>query len=116
MGQNKFYTDLDSLLMPVHGAWCMVHARCRARRCEEGAIQLSTHLCSHTPWLLYDTNPLLYLRSEHLYRASGEDDAIRQSRFAQILVRFNASLTEDESPVVCEHALLPFSRPIKEGV
>ena len=42
MGQNKFYTDLDSLLMPVHGAWCMVHARCRARRCEEGAIQLST--------------------------------------------------------------------------
>ena len=44
MGQNKFYTDLDSLLMPVHGAWCMVHARCRARRCEEGAIQLSTSL------------------------------------------------------------------------
>ena len=26
MGQNKFYTDLDSLLMPVHGAWCMVAA------------------------------------------------------------------------------------------
>ena len=51
MGQNKFYTDLDSLLMPVHGAWCMVHARCRARRCEEGAIQLSTYLCSHTPCL-----------------------------------------------------------------
>ena len=37
-------------------------------------------------------------------------------RLAQILVRFNASLTEDESPVVCEHDLLPFSRPIKEGV
>ena len=46
MGQNKFYTDLDSLLMPVHGAWCKLAAELDVAK--KGLYNLAHIMFPHT--------------------------------------------------------------------